>query len=1072
MTPIDILKNFDDNLNNGNIFVTMLDMLLWLIVWLLHTIVKLTENILDSVYTLGGLLEDEQVQFIVDALMPVAWAMMAIAIAVYAYQLISGSQIMKSQIFMNILLGISLMILLPWSITKLNNLTTDMYEYSKGMTTNESNSKTSLATQIVQRNTVDVVWLAKHGWKLDDKAQSNYINDENVGYIDPMEQLHPDGDMGTVDYKFDSNSKKVLGSYLQIDESGKVNVEEIQPFHLKFVGDIMLLSKYYYRYDINYFSTIIQLTVVGFAMLATSFKVVRLIAEIAFSKILTPLVVAVDLTTGQRVKELIKSILINYGALLLIPVAMQFYMVASYWVTLQDYNWLTTTVIMAGLAYFLIDGPEIVKKILGVDLGLQDGWRTMMGTIAAGTFAGKGVKAVGNTVSNGLNAGMDGAERLSNILSKDKQEKNSELNDRLEEEATNVSAMPVLDEVANESNVQDDRQEETYSTDINSASDEITNPNNVVTGVNTSDEVSAEGSVEDKERNITDVLQSDLFEPEDAERMINNNELDQAKLAGVLADDNISDENKQILISEIMNGQGNIDDKQRMINDILLGNDEQIADRQRNISDLVENNNLDDTTKQRMVNDILQGQSEVENKQRMINDILNNKDLTNESKQRMINDIVSADNNEAKQRIISELTNGQGDLSGKQRMVNEIMTGNNVDSDTKNRLIQELTNGTGSLENKQRMINDVMNNGSVGENTKRQLIENVMNNDSLSPEAKSQMLVSMTGGEMTEGKQRMIQDIVSGTATDSTRQQYVQEVLNGANEQASKHVNAVQNVLSNGSQDIQAKTQQITQMVNDRASDPVTQSRMINELVNSNENLSSKTQMINHMLQGNTTAPETQRQLIQQTVQSANIPLETKQAYINQAFTGGSMTPETKAQMIKGIFTSDFNENPESKTQQITQMVTGDGLNPQAKSVMVNELFNTSQNPMTNQRQQVVSQVLSSTDGISNKQQYVDQIFNKSNPVVEDRSAFVDEIRNSSLADSVKTQVIKQVSNPSYTSTPADLTQNINQVMNTQNISSGLKNNIINEISNPGSVYKTSLSNIDKKINQIDYMDM
>ena len=57
------------------------------------------ETVLDQVYTLGGLLEDSQVQAMVDAVMPIAWALMAVAIGIFAYQLITGTQVLNNKIY-------------------------------------------------------------------------------------------------------------------------------------------------------------------------------------------------------------------------------------------------------------------------------------------------------------------------------------------------------------------------------------------------------------------------------------------------------------------------------------------------------------------------------------------------------------------------------------------------------------------------------------------------------------------------------------------------------------------------------------------------------------------------------------------------------------------------------------------------------------------------------------------------------------------------------------------------------------------------------------------------------------
>lgn len=1179
---IELLERFSDYFSQNNIFISMLNTLLWGVMWLFHWVVSFLETVLDQVYTLGGLLEDSQVQAMVDAVMPIAWALMAVAIGIFAYQLITGTQVFKQQIFINIMFAIGIFLALPWLLTQLNTLTSQMYEYGQDMvTTEEQVVPSSLATQIVQQNTVDLVWLSHNNFNENDTGQSNFINDDNFSHMRQNENIvaKPNEDQveaGYIDYNLNEDHEKVFNNYIQVDGEGNKNLEKIKERDMPVVGIVPEMSEFYYRYDVNYLGAIVQLFAVGLAIIATAFKVVRLFMEIAFSKVLAPFVAAVDLSTGQRMKQLVKDIVMNYGALALIPLVMKLYIIAMTWLANQDYNWMVMTIVMVAMSYFLIDGPEIAKKILGVDLGLQDGWRTMMGGLAVAGVGYKGAKMAGNAFSGMSSAGLSmlGQKRKDKI-------------DKLDHELGGSENGSISGAGLNPNNVGNDNQSDSalneqqmFSTDANRQADtQASNLN--ASDISSTTDHSSQSDIQDTERTVRDVFESDTLTPEDTERMINSQAIDSTSVNDVLnnaqvpemnkqalvqeltngqgnvenkdrmindilSDSNISTEEKQRMISELTNGQGDVENKQRMIQDILANdnisddakqhlvqevmssNDVQAQERSQLVNELV-NSNQDADTQQRLVNELTTGQPDAENKQRMINDIMANNDLSADSKQRMIQDIISgqdASMSESKQRmindimtgsdeatqnrqrnieelvngnhdastqqrLINELTNGQSDVENKQRMINDIMANNDLSSDnkqrvisdmlsqgsndTQQRMINELTNGQGNVENKQRMINDVMTNQSVGSETKQQMIDTVMNNTSMSPEAKTQMLNSISSGSSQdlESKTRMINDIVSGTASDSTKQQFVNEVMNGATNHSAQQVQAVQNMLS-GTQDMSTKTQQVSQMISSSANDPTTQTRMINELVSSNaSDLSTKTQMINQMLNSNDLNPQSKQQLVSQTMQSSSIPLETKQQYVNQMFTGSQSTPESQTQLIKNMFSGDYS-SPESKTQTITQMLSSENTNPEAKTQMINQMFNTSDQPMTSHQTQTINQMLSGINdqGIDNKQQYVEQILNKANPVAENRTEFINQIQSSQLDDSTKTQLVKQITNPTMNSNPETLTQTINQVMSKNEIGSGLRNNIVNEISKPGSVYKTQPSNYKARLSKIDYSDL
>lgn len=1214
---IETLERFSEYFTQNNLFISLINTLLWGVMWLFHWIVSFLETVLDQVYTLGGLLEDSQVQSMVDAVMPIAWALMAVAIGIFAYQLITGTQVFKQQIFINIMFAVGIFLALPWLLTQLNTLTSQMYEYGQDMvTTEEQVVPSSLATQIVQQNTVDLVWLSHNNFNENDTGQSNFINDENFSHMRQNEQVivNPDEDQieaGYIDYNLNDDHENVFNKYIQIDGEGNKKLEDIEDRKMPVVGVIPEMTGHYYRYDVNYIASIVQLFAVMLAIVATAFKVVRLFMEIAFSKVLAPFVAAVDLSTGQRMKQLVKDIVMNYGALALIPLVMKLYIIAMTWLANQDYNWMVMTIVMIAMSYFLIDGPEIAKKILGVDLGLQDGWRTMMGGLAVAGAGYKGAKALGGATKNLGKTGMQ-------MFGEHRQEKMDKLNHQLREAENSQLGGAGL----NPNNIGNDNQSDSalneqqmFSTDANHQTDTQSSNLNASDISSTADHTN-QSDVQDTERTVRDVFESDQLTPEDTERMINSQSIDSTSVNDVLnnaqvpemnkqalvqeltngqgnvenkdrmindilSDSNISTEEKQRMISELTNGQGDVENKQRMIqdilandhisddtkqrmiqevtssndvqaqersqlvnelvnsnqdadtqqrlvnelttgqpdaenkqrmindimanndlsaeskqrmiqdiisgqdasmseskqrmiNDIMTGSDEATQNRQRNIDELV-NGNHDASTQQRLINELTNGQSDVENKQRMINDIMANNDLSSDNKQRVISDMLSQGSNDTKQRMINELTNGQGNIENKQRMVTDLMSNSNVGTEQKQQLINELTNGQGNVENKQRMIQDVMNNESVGTETKQQMIDAVMNNTSMSPETKTQMLNSMTNSSNLDPatQSRMINEITSGQATDQTKQQFVNEVLSGATNHSAQQVQAVQNML-NGTQDLSTKAQQVSQMISSSANDPTTQTRMINELVsNQASDLSTKTQMINQMLSNNDLNPQTKQQLVTQTMQSASIPLETKQQYVNQMFTGSQSTPESQSQLVKNMFSGDYS-SPESKTQTITQMLSSENTNPEAKTQMINQMFNTSDQPLTSHQTQTINQMLSGINeqGIDNKQQYVNQILNKANPVAENRTEFINQIQSSQLDDSTKTQLVKQITNPTMNSNPETLTQTINQVMSKNEIGSGLRNNIVNEISKPGSVYKTQPSNYKARLSKIDYSDL
>ena len=162
-------------------------------------------------------------------------------------------------------------------------------------------------------------------------------------------------------------------------------------------------------------------------------------------------------------------------------------------------------------------------------------------------------------------------------------------------------------------------QNKLYSTDANSTSSS-TNSNEVTgndlisnPGDNSEvgNQVTAGGN---QERTVTDVLSSNDLKPEDVERNVNNKDLNANSYNDVMTSENISDSNKQAVVTALTSNEGDTDNKQRTIQDILS------------------NENTSPEAKQRLVNELLNGEGDTANKQRMINEIINGTDASSENR--------------------------------------------------------------------------------------------------------------------------------------------------------------------------------------------------------------------------------------------------------------------------------------------------------------------------------------------------------------------------------------------------------------------------------------------------------
>jgi hypothetical protein len=146
-------------------------------------------------------------------------------------------------------------------------------------------------------------------------------------------------------------------------------------------------------------------------------KIVRLLFDLLFAQIVAPLVVASDLNGSGRAKQVVQNLISCNIVMIAVIFILRLYIYVL--ISAQDKNYPFTVLIAltVGGAMFVIDGPDLIVKILGVDAGVKSGAAAIMSIRSATQIAGSTVsntsRAVGNVVKKGNTAAAAVAGGLS-----------------------------------------------------------------------------------------------------------------------------------------------------------------------------------------------------------------------------------------------------------------------------------------------------------------------------------------------------------------------------------------------------------------------------------------------------------------------------------------------------------------------------------------------------------------------------------------------------------------------------------------------------------------------------------
>ena len=247
---------------------------------------------------------------------------------------------------------------------------------------------TSVADTTVISNTTDLLYLKQNGWTFE---SPNCFTGETIKYIDQNEQV-------------EKKTDKVFKYYMIVDESsGKVKYKEIKK------GFFGFLTPLYYRYSINFMAIIGELIVNILVLIFASYRLFRLIWDMIYGEILA-YIFSGDVMSGEKTKQTLQYLLNLFWSISIMIWGFAIWREFELWVAKEYSN-----------NFVRIDGPDIVERVLGIDVGMKDGLMKTIGAmhlLQAGlgaTGVGKAAaKAASKVKEESLNpGGKEEQERLS-----------------------------------------------------------------------------------------------------------------------------------------------------------------------------------------------------------------------------------------------------------------------------------------------------------------------------------------------------------------------------------------------------------------------------------------------------------------------------------------------------------------------------------------------------------------------------------------------------------------------------------------------------------------------------------
>lgn len=174
-------------------------------------------------------------------------------------------------------------------------------------------------------------------------------------------------------------------------------------------------------YRVNFLWGLFMLVITAVCLIFAGLKLASLLYDIMFAQIVAPIVVATDMGGAGRLKKVILNLLNCFLSVIIVVLDLRLYILIL--TEIQDSSLLSNPIAVIFITVagckFVIDGPDLVVHLLGIDAGVKSGLSTIMGLRSAGQIAsgaghtlghiaGKGISKAGGAVAGSIGGAISG----------------------------------------------------------------------------------------------------------------------------------------------------------------------------------------------------------------------------------------------------------------------------------------------------------------------------------------------------------------------------------------------------------------------------------------------------------------------------------------------------------------------------------------------------------------------------------------------------------------------------------------------------------------------------------------
>lgn len=390
------LQEFTDILSLSTLVLDALRSMGWILIRGLAVLIDGLEKVTDSILLTKAFFNNSQVVEFVSTIQPFLYVLLAASFLFTGYLIIFQKKFDREGFLINLFITLLILGLLSPTMTQVSEFSDTAIDFTT-QNSGENSSSESISNQILRENIHDLIEYDRNDFSGLKGEALNSLPQSHLRNID-------------INEVFDSNEFRLGSTGEQISQSKLTwNGETMGTSKLDQSG-VEWNNQYYYRYQPNWLTIFVTLGIMGFTLFSIAYKLARLSFELAFNYVLAILVAPADLHSGQKTKKVIQSILNMFLVIILIFVSIKLYTIGTAYLA-ETLNGFAYLIALIAFSVALIDGPNMVERLFGIDAGLKRGWGVALGAYAAG----KGVTSAGAHAVSKVARATQGAPKMPSL---------------------------------------------------------------------------------------------------------------------------------------------------------------------------------------------------------------------------------------------------------------------------------------------------------------------------------------------------------------------------------------------------------------------------------------------------------------------------------------------------------------------------------------------------------------------------------------------------------------------------------------------------------------------------------